>query len=108
MFELLSAIRKNAVGLAIFAVVTAGAIAVAQTLTADRIAYNIKAAEARALNEILPASSYDNDLLNDTMNVDARFNQQLLGPLPDSALIYRARNNGEVSAVILPAVAHST
>ena len=48
MFELLSAIRKNAVGLAIFAVVTAGAIAVAQTLTADRIAYNIKAAEARA------------------------------------------------------------
>ena len=105
MFELLSAIRKNAVGLAIFAVVTAGAIAVAQTLTADRIAYNIKAAEARALNEILPASSYDNDLLNDTMNVDARFNQQLLGPLPDSALIYRARNNGEVNAVILPAVA---
>ena len=105
MIELLSAIRKNAVGLAIFAVVTAGAIALAQTLTADRIAYNIKAAEARALNEILPASSYDNDLLNDTMNVDKRFNQQLLGPLPDSAVIYRARNNGEVSAVILPAVA---
>ena len=39
------------------------------------------------------------------MNVDKRFNQQLLGPLPDSAVIYRARNNGEVSAVILPVVA---
>jgi electron transport complex protein RnfG len=105
MKELFASIRRNAIGLAIFAVVTAGAIAVTQVMTADRIAYNIKAAEARALNQILPASSYDNDLLNDTMDVDSRFNQQLLGPLADNALIYRARNNGSVSAVILPAIA---
>ena len=105
MKELFASIRRNAIGLAIFAVVTAGAIAVTQVMTADRIAYNIKAAEARALNQILPASSYDNDLLNDTMDVDSRFNQQLLGPLADNARIYRARNNGLVSAVILPAIA---
>ena len=105
MKELFASIRRNAIGLAIFAVVTAGAIAVTQVMTADRIAYNIKAAESRALNQILPASSYDNDLLNDTMDVDSRFNQQLLGPLADNALIYRARNNGSVSAVILPAIA---
>lgn len=105
MKELFASIRRNAIGLAIFAVVTAGAIAVTQVMTADRIAYNIKAAEARALNQILPASSYDNDLLNDTIDVDSRFNQQLLGPLADNALIYRARKNGLVSAVILPAVA---
>jgi electron transport complex protein RnfG len=105
MKELFASIRRNAIGLAIFAVVTAGAIAATQVMTADRIAYNIKAAEARALNQILPASSYDNDLLNDTMDVDSRFNQQLLGPLADNALIYRARNNGLVSAVILPAIA---
>lgn len=105
MKELFASIRRNAIGLAIFAVVTAGAIAVTQVMTADRIAYNIKAAEARALNQILPASSYDNDLLNDTMDIDSRFNQQLLGPLADNALIYRARNNGSVSAVILPAIA---
>lgn len=105
MKELFASIRRNAIGLAIFAVVTAGAIAVTQVMTADRIAYNIKAAEARALNQILPASSYDNDLLDDTMGVDSRFNQQLLGPLADNALIYRARNNGSVSAVILPAIA---
>ena len=105
MKELFASIRRNAIGLAIFAVVTAGAIAVTQVMTADRIHYNIKAAEARALNQILPASSYDNDLLNDTMDVDSRFNQQLLGPLADNALIYRARNNGSVSAVILPAIA---
>ena len=105
MKELFASIRRNAIGLAIFAVVTAGAIAVTQVMTADRIAYNIKAAEARALNQILPANSYDNDLLNATMDVDSRFNQQLLGPLADNALIYRARNNGLVSAVILPAIA---
>lgn len=105
MKELFASIRRNAIGLAIFAVVTAGAISVTQVMTADRIAYNIKAAEARALNQILPANSYDNDLLNDTMDVDSRFNQQLLGPLADNALIYRARNNGLVSAVILPAIA---
>lgn len=105
MKELFASIQRNAIGLAIFAVVTAGAIAVTQVMTADRIAYNIKAAEARALNQILPASSYDNELLNDTLAVDSRFNQQLLGPLSDSALIYRARNNGQISAVILPAVA---
>jgi len=105
MKELLSSIRQNAVGLAIFATVTAGAIAVAQVLTADRIAENIRAAESRALNELIPASSYDNDLLNDTLSIDSRFNQQLLGPLPDNAQIYRARTNGDVSAIILPVVA---
>ncbi|TNC88535.1 MAG: electron transport complex subunit RsxG [Thalassolituus sp.] len=97
--------RRNAVGLAIFATVTAGAIATAQLLTAERIKQNIRMAESRALNQLVPTSSYDNDLLNDTLTVDSRFNQQLLGPLPENALIYRARNDGEVSAVILPAVA---
>ncbi|WP_289083335.1 MULTISPECIES: electron transport complex subunit RsxG [Gammaproteobacteria] len=105
MHELISSIRRNAVGLAIFATVTAGAIATAQMLTAERIKQNIRMAESRALNQLVPTSSYDNDLLNDTLTVDSRFNQQLLGPLPENALIYRARNDGEVSAVILPAVA---
>ena len=105
MHELISSIRRNAVGLAIFATVTAGAIATAQLLTAERIKQNIRMAESSALNQLVPTSSYDNDLLNDTLTVDSRFNQQLLGPLPENALIYRARNDGEVSAVILPAVA---
>lgn len=105
MQELLLAIRRNAVGLALFAVVTAGAIALTQTLTADRIARNILEAETRALNDILPADQYTNDLLADTLPLDARFNQQLLGPVADDAVIYRARQNGEVSAVIVPVVA---
>merc|ERR1712000_80234 len=34
-----------------------------------------------------------------------RFNQQLLGPLDDDDRIYLARNNGQVTTVILPAIA---
>ncbi|MDF1762774.1 MAG: electron transport complex subunit RsxG [Oleibacter sp.] len=105
MREILLSIQRNAVGLVLFAIVTAGAIAVAQVFTADRIEANIRAAEARALNEILPASRYDNDLLNDTLAVDERFNQQLLGPLHENARIFRARKDGKITAVILPVVA---
>ncbi len=105
MQELIASIRHNAVGLSLFALVTAGAISVTQVVTADRIEHNIRMAQARALNEIVPAKSYDNDLLNDSLDIDARFNQQLLGPLPDNAVIYRARENGVTHTVILPAVA---
>jgi len=105
MQELVASIRHNAIGLSLFALVTAGAIAVTQVATADRIEHNIRMAQARALNEIVPASQYDNDLLNDSLLIDKQFNQQLLGPLPDDAVIYRARQQGQIHTVILPAVA---
>ena len=105
MQELIASIRHNAVGLSLFALVTAGAISVTQVVTADRIDHNIRMAQARALNEIVPANRYDNDLLNDSLAVDSRFNQQLLGPLPDDAVIYLARQNGKTHTVILPVVA---
>ena len=105
MKELFASIRKNAIGLGLFAIVTAGAIAVAQVFTADRIDHNRRAAEARALNDIVAVGSYDNDLLNDVISVDSRFNQQLLGPLPEDAQIHLARQQGEVKTVILPVIA---
>ena len=104
MKELLSAIRKNAIGLGLFAIVTAGVIAVTQVATKDRIADNIRAAEARALNQILPQSSYDNDLLNDTLNL-SQFDTELLGPISDSGVVWRARMGADIHAVILPVVA---
>ena len=105
MNELLLSIRNNAVGLALFALVTAGAIAVAQVGTKERIEHNIRQAEARALNEIVPQDQYDNDLLNDVLPIDDRFNQQLLGPLSDKAQIHLARRNGVVHTAIIPAIA---
>lgn len=105
MNELLLSIRNNAVGLALFAMVTAGAIAVAQVGTQQRIEHNIRQAEAKALNDIVPRDQYDNDLLSDTLALDDQFNRQLLGPIADDAVIHLARREGKVHTAIIPAVA---
>lgn len=105
MNELLLSIRNNAVGLALFAMVTAGAIAVAQVGTQQRIEQNIRQAEAKALNDIVPRDQYDNDLLSDTLALDDQFNRQLLGPISDDAVIHLARREGKVHTAIIPAVA---
>jgi len=67
MDSLLNSIRKNAVGLAIFAALTAGLIAVIQVSTKERINQNIQQARVKALQDILPADQYDNDLLQDAL-----------------------------------------
>lgn len=105
MPQLLPAIRRNAIGLALFAMVTAGAIAVTQALTKERIARNVLAAEAKALNLIVPKGHYDNDLLTDTIQLDDRFNLSLLGPIDEHAQAHVARRDGKVSSVILPVTA---
>lgn len=106
MSDLLVSIRQNAIGLGLFALVTAGAIAVAQVGTKSRIEQNIRAAEARALNEIVPQGQYDNDLLGDSLLIkDGDFNQQLLGPVAADAKIHLARTDGVVHTAIIPVVA---
>lgn len=105
MTELLQSIRRNAIGLGLFALVTAGAIAVAQVGTAERIQRNILQAQSRALNEIVTPDQYDNDLLTDSQLLSDGFDTRLLGPLKASDKLYRARRNGEVTTVLLPAVA---
>lgn len=105
MNELLVSIRRNAVGLGLFAIVTAGAIAAAQVGTHDTIEHNMRMAEARALNEIVPADQYNNDLLTDVITINSQYNQQLLGPLPEGSQIHIARNDGVPRTLILPVVA---
>jgi electron transport complex protein RnfG len=103
-------IRKNAVGLGLFAIVTAGSIGIAQVATKDRIETNVKIAQAKALHEIVPRGSYDNDLLNDTISlshdgVHAQWNVRLLGPIADDAVAYVARKDGKAHTIILPVTA---
>lgn len=110
MNELLQSIRKNAIGLGLFAIVTAGSIGVAQVLTFDKIKENVKIAQAKALHEIVPESQYNNDLLNDTValtaeGIHAKWNVRLLGPLADDAVAYIARQDGKAHTVILPVTA---
>jgi electron transport complex protein RnfG len=108
--DILVSIRKNAIGLGLFAIVTAGSIGIAQVVTKDRIEANVQIAQAKALHEIVPRSSYDNDLLNDTISlshdgVHAQWNVRLLGPIADDAVAYVARKDGKAHTIILPVTA---
>lgn len=110
MQELFSAIRRNALGLAIFAALTAGAIAVTQVLTQQRISDNVAAAQAKALYQLVPAADVENDMLHDTVDLHSpqaakQFHLSLLGPAKNDAVAYLARKNGQVHTVILPITA---
>jgi len=97
--ELFQSIRQNTLGISIFAIVTAGLIAITQVSTKERIATNEREQEAKALHEIIPAKSIDNDLLHDTLLIPA----PTLGY--SQARIYQAHKAGQVSAVIIPVIA---
>ncbi|MGG6260564.1 electron transport complex subunit RsxG [Stutzerimonas stutzeri] len=98
--EISRSMLKNATVLGLFAIVTVGAVTLLQQGTAERIQAAERAAQVRALGEILPTGSYDNHLLDDSVLVQDR----LLGnrsPLP----AYIAIKDGRPSPVILQAIA---
>ncbi|MCW8886367.1 MAG: electron transport complex subunit RsxG [Motiliproteus sp.] len=98
---LLTAIRNNSIGLSIFAVITAGAIALTQAATKERILKNREEAQAKALYEVVPKSTIDNDLLRDTITIKEAHS---IG-YSEAVEAYIARRQGEVVAVILPVIA---
>lgn len=98
--EIPRSMLKNAAILGLFAVATVGLVALTQQGTATRIQAAERAAQVRALAEILPADSHDNPLLEHAFTVS----DPLLGssqPLP----AYRALQGEQPSAVILQAIA---
>ena len=94
-------ITKNGLLLGLFAVVTTGVIAGTYLSTRGLVQDNIRAAEERALLEIIPRDRHDNSMLDDAV---ALGDDALLG-LREPRNAYRAKQNGEVVAVILPATA---
>lgn len=100
--SLFGSIGRAAVGLAIFAVVTAGLIALTQVTTKERIEDEIRKARSKALLEIVPAQEHDNDLLNDAFFVQA----QALG-LTDPSEVFIAKQGDKVHSIILPVVAQA-
>ena len=88
--------------LAAFAAVGSGLISGVYEQTKEPIAAAERAAEARQLLEIFPTQTHDNQLIDDTFALP-----------PDGPLLalreetsgYRARMNGAVTGVILPATA---
>ncbi len=71
------------------------------TQTEADIKHNEKLTLLRKLNNIVPAESYDNDLLQDTRIINA---DTLLGT-KEKTLVYRARKNNQNVAVVFSSVA---
>lgn len=101
MSTLTASIRKSAVGLGLFAILTGGTIALTQGLTEDRISEQAARAEARALFEIIPESRHNNDLLNDVVTLPASERYPGTGPV----LAWVAREDGLPVGMIFPAIA---
>lgn len=99
--ELFASIRRNSLGLGIFAVLTAGLIAITHQLTDHTIKDNILSAQIAAFNEILPADLYDNDLTKDIALLPVN---PLLGS-QEGIKIHIARKNGDVTGIIFETVA---
>jgi Na+-translocating ferredoxin:NAD+ oxidoreductase subunit G len=97
-------ISKNSFILGAFAVLTAGTLALTNLGTQDRIAAAERAAQQRALFEIIPRDRHNNDLLTDTLDIPESGWAQL--GLSGNQPIYVARNDGDAIALIIPAMAH--
>lgn len=93
-------ITRNGLILAAFAVATAVLIAGTYLQTRERIAAEQRAAEERALLEIVPRDAHENSLLDDTLPAPVGDDKlKLTEPRP----IYRARRDGRVETVLIPA-----
>lgn len=97
-------ISKNSLILGVFALVTAGTLALTNLGTQDRIAAAERAAQQKALFEVVPLDQHDNDMLTDTMAVPAAATAAL--GLRSDKPIYIARQAGKITALIIPATAH--
>lgn len=98
--EISRSMLKNALVLGLFAIATVGSVAILQQATAERIAKAEREAQVRALSEILPQGSYDNHLLDNSLEL----HDPLLGSKsPQTA--YIALKDGQPSAIILRATA---
>lgn len=102
---LAQSVAQNAGGLALFAFITAGVIALVQLFTSDQIAKNIATAQAKALYEIVPQEQIDNDLLNttlDLLNNTQSLSINLLGEHDDILNAHVGIKDNEVHSFIFP------
>ncbi len=81
----------------------AALVGLAFTETKDDIKHNEELTLLRKLNNIIPADTYDNDLLADTIVIKPDF---LLNTKEDT-LVYRARKNGKNVAAVFTSIATS-
>ena len=94
-------VATTALLLMMFAVIGAALVGFTYDSTYETIKYNEKQALLKQLNNIVPASKYDNDLLLDTLELAADHD---LGTT-EITTAYRARKQGKNIAVVFSAIA---
>ncbi|MCB5197203.1 electron transport complex subunit RsxG [Deefgea salmonis] len=94
---------RGALTLLVFALVFTALMAGTYALTKDSVAQNERDARAALIAQVLPAGSYDNELLLDALPQTAAAQQQLNNPA--GAQIYRALKNGQTTAVVVETIA---
>lgn len=92
---------RTALTLFVFVIIFTGLLSGAYTLTKPAIEASAAEEKMKLVNEVLPASEYDNQLLDDILPLNAT---PALG-LDQPSTAYRARKNGQPVAVIFEATA---
>jgi electron transport complex protein RnfG len=94
-------ILKVAAMLAVFAITATTLVALTENVTHEQIAINERNALLKAINTLIPHEAYDNQILEDTLQLAAT---ATLGT-KEATTIYRARKAGQPVAVVLTAIA---
>ena len=92
---------RSSILLGFIALLGTALLAGVNELTHERIVEQEKLRILRQLNEILPTSSFNNDLLEDVIEI----NDEVFFRHPSPVKIYRARMNGQAVAVLMTLVA---
>ncbi|QLI80839.1 electron transport complex subunit RsxG [Chitinibacter fontanus] len=94
---------RGAVTLFVFAIVFTALMAGTYALTKDIVLGNEKAAKVALIAQVLPAGSFDNDILQDAVPQDAAAQKQLNSDA--DAQIYRAKKGADTIAVVVETIA---
>lgn len=92
---------QTAVNLVFFAVLGTAVLASTFFATHDAIVKSEEGEKLRLITQIVPSDLFDNDIVQDTLTIPP---DPLLGT-DDATTAYRARFNGEPTAVVLQAIA---
>ena len=91
----------TALNLLFFAVIGTALLALTYDLTHDTIARSVENAKLKLITQIAPSSTYDNDIMKDTVQLPA---DDLLGN-DDTTLAYIGRLNGQPSIAVMQVIA---
>lgn len=99
--KMLNRILTSATLLALFGLVGATLVAVTYEATAERITANHREALLKRLDTLVPPGRYDNDMVNDTVQIS----DPALADRKRPVTVYRARRSGRPEAAVFSVVA---